>query len=297
MPENILRIENTRAEHGHRMIAGAVALLTLALVVWIWRTDSRGWLKKVALASIIAVVTQALLGGMTVIFLLPPQISVSHALLGQTFFCLNVSLALMTSPRWKATPEKIDNPGGIHFSKLCYILVATIFLQLFVGAVMRHTRSGLAVPDFPLAYGTVIPPTDEVAMHNLNIDRDVVGLEKIAPWQIWLHLTHRAWAFAVLTMACWVGIRAFRQFARRAELLFPAALIWILVVMQIMLGALTIWSGKHPYITTLHVATGAAILGMSVILSLESTRSVRASALAAGDAPGSPSLERGEVTT
>lgn len=282
MPEGWFRAENVRAEHSHRMIAGTIGIATLILTIWIWRVELRRWVRFTALGALLAVIAQAILGGLTVLHMLPAPISVSHALLGQTFFCLTVALAVFTSPAWRKTPPTLESGRGLHLPKLCFLLVTVIFIQLFLGAVMRHTESGLALYDFPLSQeGRLIPATDEVALHNFNIDREFeevrgerLGLEPVTAGQIWIHFAHRAWAFVVVFFALWCGMRIFRRHSDTAALLFPALFIWILLALQIMLGALTILSFKNPHITTAHVAVGAAILGLGVLLTLQATRMV-----------------------
>lgn len=281
MPEGWFRAENVRAEHSHRMIAGTIGICTLILAIWIWRVEPRRWVRFTALGALLAVIVQALLGGLTVLHLLPAPISVSHALLGQTFFCLTVSLAVFTSPAWRRSPPALQPGPGLHLPSLCGLFVAVVFIQLFLGAVMRHTESGLAIYDFPLAYGRLIPATDEISLHNLNVDREYhsvngerVGLEPVSAGQIWIHYAHRVWAVMVLAVGAWCGLRIFRRHNNYAGLFFPALFIWILLAMQIMLGALTVLSYKNPHITTAHVATGAAILGLGVIMTLQSARTV-----------------------
>jgi heme a synthase len=281
MPEGWFRAENVRAEHSHRMIAGTIGIAMLILAIWIWRAEPRRWVRYVALAALATVVLQAILGGITVLKLLPTHISVSHALLGQTFFCLTVSLAVFTSPSWRRVATRLEPGPGFPLRAICVLFVAAVFLQLFLGAVMRHTGSGLAIYDFPLAYGQVIPKTDPVSLHNLNVDRiyhkhgdERVGLREVTAAQIWIHYAHRAWAFGVTALALWVGLRIFRRHGASAALFFPALFVWILLTFQIILGALTVLSYKNPHITTAHVATGALILGLGVLMTLQSFRLV-----------------------
>jgi heme a synthase len=281
MPEGWFRAENVRAEHSHRMIAGTIGIAMLILAIWIWRAEPRRWVRFLALAALMTVVTQAILGGITVLKLLPTSVSVSHALLGQTFFCLTVTLAVVTSPSWRRVAPALEPGPGIALRYLCIFFVAAVFLQLFLGAVMRHTDSGLAIYTFPLAHGHVIPKTDPVSLHNLNVDRIYktdgewrLGLEAVTAWQVWIHFAHRAWAIAVSAIALWVGVRIFRRYNASAALFFPALFVWILLVFQIILGALTVLSYKNPHITTAHVATGALILGLGVLMTLQSIRLV-----------------------
>ena len=131
-------------EHGHRMIAGLVGLMILVLAIWVWRSESRRWVRWLSAAALAAVFVQALLGGLTVLLLLPPQISIAHACLGQTVFCLIVCLAVCTAPGWEDRPAPFANVRSA--ARLRRLGVATAFLvamQLVLGAVIRHT--GFAV--------------------------------------------------------------------------------------------------------------------------------------------------------
>lgn len=304
MPEGWFRAENVRAEHSHRMIAGTIGIATLILTLWIWRSERRAWVRKTAYAALLAVVCQALLGGMTVLLHLPAQVSVSHALLGQTFFCLTVAIAVFTSPAWRRAAPGLESGAGIHMATLAGLFAAAVFIQLFLGAAMRHTESGLAIYDFPLAYGRLIPATDEVSLHNLNVDREYfavngerLGLEAVTAGQIWIHYAHRVWAIVVVGFGLWAGQRVFRRYSASGALLFPALFIWILLAFQIMLGALTVLSYKNPHITTAHVATGALILGLGVLLTLQAARLVPRPSAAARAADRTASVRASEVTS
>src|SRR5689334_21020703 len=95
-----------RYEHGHRLIASTVGFLTIILAVWLWRTESRRWVRWLGVAALGAIVLQGILGGVTVLFFLPPAVSSAHAGLAEIFFCIIVSIALFTSPGWKAGAAK-----------------------------------------------------------------------------------------------------------------------------------------------------------------------------------------------
>src|SRR3954463_1862952 len=81
-------------EHGHRVIAATVGLLSIVLAVWLWRVESRAWVRWLGIAAVGAVVAQGILGGLTVLFFLPPAVSSAHAALAQLFFCTILSIAL-----------------------------------------------------------------------------------------------------------------------------------------------------------------------------------------------------------
>ncbi|MCZ6691738.1 MAG: COX15/CtaA family protein [Planctomycetota bacterium] len=129
-------------EHGHRIIAGMVALLILSLTIWIWRREARRSVKVLASLASVVVLAQVALGGATVLLELPAVISISHAALAQTFFCLTIALVVLTSPGWLASAGgKRGAAAGIP--ALAALATVAVFGQLVLGAVLRHTGGGL----------------------------------------------------------------------------------------------------------------------------------------------------------
>ena len=133
-------------EHGHRMIAGTVGILTILLAIWIWRQDSRRWVRWVGFAAVMAVLAQAVLGGITVLWYLPVAISTAHATLAQIFFCLAASLAFFTSPDWHWDETKLEDPSTPSLQHLTMITTGVILVQLILGAVYRHSKDGIIAP-------------------------------------------------------------------------------------------------------------------------------------------------------
>jgi heme a synthase len=240
-------------EHGHRMVAGTVAILTAVLAVWTWRAERRPAVRWLAAAALAAVVLQAVLGGVTVLLRLPPAVSVSHAALAQAFFCLVVTLALVTGRSWMSNDSPVARDSVLE--SLAAVTTAAVYLQLLLGAVMRHTGAGLAIPDFPLAYGKIIPP--------------------IASFPVAIHFAHRAGALVVTALVLATTGRILRLHRREPEILRPSVLLVALVATQISLGAAIIWTHKAVLPTTAHVAIGAAILATSLIITLQSFRARR----------------------
>lgn len=130
-------------EHGHRMIAALVGVLTIVLAVWLWRQEPRRWVRHLGLAALLAVILQGILGGLTVLFLLPPPVSVAHACLAQLFFCTAVSLALVTSPSWRQEAPVLADAGSPRLPSLALLSSGSVFLQLLLGALLRHRVVGI----------------------------------------------------------------------------------------------------------------------------------------------------------
>ena len=245
-----------RFEHTHRLIASTVGLLTIVLAAWLARREPRAWVRGLGWAALAAVVAQGLLGGITVLFFLPTAVSVAHACLAQTFFCLVVTLAIVTSPRWRRSSAA---PASA-FARVAAGTVALVFLQLMLGAVMRHSKAGLAIPDFPLAFGRLVPP--------------------LTAFPVAIHFAHRVGGLvvALAAVACLVAAARSDHPAGKA---LSLALV-LLVAVQVALGGWTVLSGKSPLIATAHVATGALVLAVSLGLALASRRNEPAAAVAAG---------------
>lgn len=139
-------VGGVKFEHGHRMIAGTVGILTIMLALWIFRVESRRWVRWVAFAAVMAVFTQALLGGITVLFYLPVAISTAHATLGQIFFCLACSLAIFTRADWKWDELKQEDAATPSLHTLTTLTTCCILVQLTLGAIYRHSKVGIITP-------------------------------------------------------------------------------------------------------------------------------------------------------
>ena len=239
-------------EHGHRMVATFVGFLTVILCAWLWLKEERKWMKWLGTAALLAVISQGVLGGITVLFLLPTPISVGHAALAEIFFCLTVGIALFTSKEWRNPPLKISHPENRRFKNLALITVLAIYVQILLGALMRHTGSGLAIPDFPLAFGHLIPPQFDT--------------------QVAIHFAHRVGALIASGFVLGLGIQAIRLFKGEKKIVGPALFLFGLLLFQILLGGLTIWTKKAPTVATLHLTTGAMMLATSVIVMLRACR-------------------------
>jgi len=139
-------VGGVKFEHGHRMIAGTVGILVILLAIWIWRADSRRWVRWVGFTAVLAVLAQAALGGITVLFYLPVAISTAHAALGQIFFCLNASLAFFTGADWRWDEAKCGDASTPSLQHLTTIMTGAILVQLILGAVYRHSKDGTIIP-------------------------------------------------------------------------------------------------------------------------------------------------------
>ena len=243
-------------EHGHRLIASVVGMLTIGLAIWLAWVEPRRWVRRLGWIALAAVVLQGILGGITVLYFLPAPISISHAGLAQLFFTLIVSLAIFTSPGWHDHYRaRSDPPAEPHASgsdpvlaRLAVVLPVVIYVQILAGATMRHTGAGLAIPDFPLVFGGIVPPewTGAIA----------------------IHYAHRVGAVLTTALVFATAAHVLYHHGIRAELARPSMLLGALVVIQVGLGGWTVLSGRQVAVNTAHVAVGALLLVTSVVLAL-----------------------------
>jgi heme a synthase len=234
-------------EHGHRLIASTVGFLTIILAAWLWIAEPRRWMRWLGVAALGSVILQGVLGGLTVLFFLPTAISSAHAGLAEIFFCMTVAIALFTSRSWLEAPASVNDST---LRRVATWTTAVIYTQIIVGAVMRHSDAGLAIPDFPWMFGHVIPDHWD---------------PKIA-----VHFAHRVGALLVTlsvlatTGHIWYHHRDRREFTR------PAMLIVVLVAAQVTLGALTVLSRRDIWINSVHLVCGALVLATSIVITLRS---------------------------
>jgi cytochrome c oxidase assembly protein subunit 15 len=256
---------------------GLAGLTPLAVGVGFYRghqnRDALRWWGVIAFA---AVILQGVLGGLRVV-LYKDQIGIFHAALAQLFFVLVCAIALFTSRWWQnlqnANPApsvaalQVQAPAGLRW----LLLAATLLLlgQLVLGATMRHQHAGLAIPDFPLAYGKLWPATDPESVARYNQQRmEITAANPITAFQIGLQMTHRVVAVLILgavSGCAWLARRRLGPNSTLARL----TLVWLaLILIQVLLGAATIWSNKAADIATAHVLVGALSLALGALLSI-----------------------------
>src|SRR5438309_127241 len=251
-------------EHTHRLIASAVGFLTIILALWLWRSEDREWVRNLGLIAVASVVLQGVLGGLRVT-MLKDEIGIFHACLAQAFLGLVVVIALVTSKFWSTLSNVIVDSRKLAAIATTAITIA-IYMQLALGATMRHQHRDLAILDFPTANGAWIPDTSAAALAKINAWRDARALSDVDALQIWLQMAHRFFALLI-----GVGVVTFAarippvHNASRVPILSGLSVWWVvLFFLQFTLGAWTIWSNKAADIATAHVAVGAIMLSFGV---------------------------------
>ncbi|HIA85402.1 MAG TPA: heme A synthase [Candidatus Marinimicrobia bacterium] len=252
-------------EHGHRIVATIVGFFTMIQAIWLGFSYEPKWLKKLGYFVLATVILQGLFGGITVLFFLPPPVSILHGILAQTFFIMTIVLAYgLSIERTKRVEKKW--PKGLQ--KGAIIIGGSIYIQLILGALMRHTGSGMAIPDFPTMGGVWIPTFSDNMINNINAILFDLNLDMVSRNQVMIHFIHR---FGAVLVTGAIGYYVFRyhSFLKRHQL--PNMTLWlmvIIVIIQITLGVATVLSERSPYIASFHVVTGAVLLGLCTLFIL-----------------------------
>src|SRR5207237_859009 len=254
-------------EHTHRLIASAVGFLTVILAISLWRSEDRQWVRNLGVIAVAAVILQGVLGGLRVT-MLKDDIGIFHACLAQAFLGLIALIALATTNFWRSLPDVRIGPKKIgQLRAIAIAITIAIYVQLALGATMRHQHRDLAILDFPTANGAWTPDTSAAALAKINAWRDARALSDVSAFQIWLQMVHRflALVIAIAIIAFCARVwREMRDFAALKRL----SLLWVVLIFgQIALGAWVIWSNKAADIATAHVALGAVMLSFGVSIS------------------------------
>ncbi len=248
-------------EHSHRLVASGLGILTVALAIWIFRVDGRRWVRVLGVVAVICVVIQGLLGGLRVT-LIADWIGIFHGMLAQSFFVLIGVIVAATSPAWlRGRWAMPTGAGALRWLALGLVLV--VFAQLGIAATMRHAHAGLSILDFPLAYGQILPDTSPEAIEQINAERFAATRKPTTAALIWLQMAHRGVA---LIIAAGIGILAWRAREFPGSIRRWSLVLVVMVIVQIALGAFTIWTDKAADVATAHMALGALMLYVSALL-------------------------------
>lgn len=247
-------------EHGHRLVAAAVSTLVGLQVAVVFLGSASRRLRALALLAFGAILCQAVLGGLTVLFLLPPAVSSAHAGLAEVVFALTATIALLASrpvPPSPAPPAL--RPAVEKALRLTVLASAATFGQILLGAVVRHTGAGLAVPDWPLSFGRLLP-----------------SLEQLATRGVAIQTAHRLGAYVVAVLVV-LAIRSLVRLGPVFPSLGKGAALWgTFLVVQLALGVLSVLTRKMVAATVAHLAVGALCWVTAVLLAVTLSRLVAA---------------------
>ena len=253
-------------EHGHRIIATIVGFFTMIQAIWLGFSHHPNWLKKLGFFALAMVIIQGLFGGITVLFFLPPLVSIIHGILAQTFFIMTIIIAYSMS---QERENRVDNGMVQAIRKGALLMGGLVYIQLILGALMRHTASGLAIPDFPTMGGMWIPTFSSEMMANINYILFDLDLDSVSKGQVIIHFIHRLGAVIVTGTIGYFYAKYGQTIKANQKSKAVFISIIVIVIIQFSLGVLTVLSSRSPYIASFHVVTGAALLGLCTLLLLK----------------------------
>jgi cytochrome c oxidase assembly protein subunit 15 len=236
-------VGGVKYEHGHRMFAEFVGLLTIVLSVWTWRVEKRRWLRFLGLAALATVITQGILGGLTVLFFLPAPISSAHAAVAQTFFCIAVSIAVFTGRRWvEEQPRTQPDQRRPALFTLTLLSIFVLYVQLILGAMFRH--HGLSWWPHVINAGVVAIVLSWTAVRAISVYPEVDAVRRPAITMLGLMVAQLCLGFlAFITRVMWA--------VENAQPELPMIIS-----------------------TVVHVAVGALLLATTVVLAIQVWRHV-----------------------
>ncbi|MGB0416962.1 MAG: COX15/CtaA family protein [Coraliomargarita sp.] len=250
-PEGWTTEADKMAEHSHRLLGMKIGFLSIGLFVWTWFREGRRSVRLLARLLLLVVILQGVLGGARVRFdwlvteaetnLAGQSFAVIHACGAMIVLGILVAITILSSRLWIEGSEKLSKgvPSGIQR----WGLIATlgVFLQILVGAIMRHAEAGLAIATFPLANATSLLPS-------------------YWTFGVGIHFAHRVGAVLVTVVLMVFLTKAWNHAATRKALGFGIVLLIAALTVQLYLGALTIWTVRNPYVATIHHLVGAFLL-------------------------------------
>ena len=252
-------IGGVKFEHGHRMVAEFVGLLTIVVAIWTWFVDKRRWMRILTLGAVAGVIAQGVIGGIGVRQMLPPWVSTMHAAFGQTMFCALAAIAVFTSRSWLEEPaEKLLRKDALPLLRHCWILIGFLYLQLILGAAFRHVWTKWGPPG-----------------------SNHWAAPKIIHSFLYPHIVN---AVLVAGLLLYVSLRALAKHSSNIHLRRPALWMLLLLVAQLLLGVgayvvRVMWGVNEVQptlglvaVTVAHLGAGALILAWTVILTIQAYR-------------------------
>jgi len=249
-PEGWLRDLSMFAEHSHRLSGTVMGMISIATVVWLWRTEERAWLRQLAIWALAIVIIQGVLGGTRVLLdamhvpgfqmSLGQMLRIPHGILAQVYICLVIAIAAGCSKSWIERPPQLS-PRVRTLGLVCFIL---LLLQLLIATTMRHNGAGLAIMTFP------------------HSTPDGQWLPASWDFRVAIHFAHRVMAVVLLIAIPWFTFAVRRDRAAPLVLRASASALLSLLFLQILLGMQIIFTFRRAGVTTSHVVVGALMLAL-----------------------------------
>lgn len=240
-------------EHSHRIVATLTGFFTVLLCVLLL-AKGQGALRKAGIAAVALVIFQGILGGITVLYRLPTAVSTAHLATSMVFLCLMSGIAYVAFS--KATDK---NPQPlVRLKPWLLSTLVLVYLQILLGALVRHTGAGLACLEIPLCQGSLWPSG--------------------APPILQVHMLHRVLGAIVGLLVCVTSWRVYRVVKDFRVLRFLAVLAPCLVLAQVGLGLWSVHSALALFPVTSHLGVGACLLVVFFLMNLSVAQALRRAA-------------------
>ena len=219
-----------------------LAIMLIATLTRALRTGGEGKLVWLAMAAFLGVCLQGAFGGYTVRNNLPDWTSTTHGMLAQIFFMMVIGMTLMTSKMWQNAGRRSIECGSLR--TIVSVTWAITIVQFLLGALTRHTDAWGVSVSWPHWDEAGFMPSGHLLQYG----------------QVVIHFLHRTVAYVVAAMVIAQWIAIVRRRSQLAALVLPASVNVGLVLLQIALGAMILWTSRGEFATTAHVATGVLLL-------------------------------------
>jgi heme a synthase len=271
-------------EHGHRLLGAAVGMLTIGLLVVILSRSDRRSMRWLSIAALGLVVFQGVLGGMRVV-LNERTLAMLHGCVGPLFFGLTVALAVFSSKRWRmgasGSASALDDTEkhwqsqwhtsvsqAGHIRRLAVVTCILVYLQIVLGAVLRHVPVATEPATFALA----------VKFH-LFMAAVLVLHVTVLTWSVLRHASHVP-MLRLLSLAL-ASLVALQLVLGAATWLVKYSVpYWASGWLSLPIGSITSGGPLQTHIVTAHVAAGSLLLAASLTLALYSMKLLSAPAAA-----------------
>ena len=254
LPQN-LPIQ-TIIELSHRAVSALSLIVVLWLVITAWKHI--GYIKEIKPLSIISVgflLLQALVGAAAVIWQQNDYVLALHfgiSLVSFSSVFLITLIVFSIDQKYEADEVIIKKP----LRTLTWLMAIIVYLTIYTGALVRHTDSSLAYGAWPVPFEDIVP-------HNVHD---------------WVQFAHRGMAFITFMWIMFTFIHAVKNYADNRTIKYGYTAAFILVILQVVTGALSVITNVNLFIALLHALFITYLFGMIayfILLMLRTTRSLK----------------------
>ena len=225
-------------EHSHRLLGATVGLLTILTCVMAYRRRKHDPVVfRLSVIAVALVIFQGTLGGLTVIYLLPTALSTAHLATAMLFLSTILWIALRSH---RGPSKHSESIGSWKPDRLILLTALIIYMQIVLGALVRHTGAAIVCPDIPFCLGHPWP----LDLHPTTR----------------LHMLHRYVAIGVAGLVLFAGGRIRKQHYNDRPIRSLAMLGIGLVCLQFGLGIASVLTDLSLVAVTAHLGMGALLL-------------------------------------